>query len=350
MTLTKEQESFIRENYLNTQDLIELTRATFKDDSLDGRSREGRAVKDFLIESGLEYNTTKREKVPDVELSKDQEGFIRQYSSEGMNSLEIAKLIFPPEVEIKKLGKEQRTVIDFLEENAPELVNASEDALTSCWVVPRTIDKIVNKVNRYCAEKIELKKAAKVEEERLGKLIVYLASPRFIWTINNYKSQADRDLLEAEFIRATWDKPDLTTDEINLYLNVCIDYINLKNISKHIEKLNQMFDNLEEENEMTVRLAEVLKAKSTEYDQCEKRQQQLISSLNGDRVKRIASKIDKNASILSLVQAFQNEEERRFMVQMAEKQKLDIEAEANRIEGMESWKARVLGIDKSDVI
>ena len=38
------------------------------------------------------------------------------------------------------------------------------------------------------------------------------------------------------------------------------------------------------------------------------------------------------------------------MVQMAEKQKLDIEAEANRIEGMDSWKARVLGIDKSDII
>ena len=142
----------------------------------------------------------------------------------------------------------------------------------------------------------------------------------------------------------------MTADEINLYINVCIDYINLKNINKHIEKLNRMFDDLEEENEMTVRLAEILKAKSTEYDQCEKRQQNLISSLNGDRVKRIATKIDKNASILSLVQAFQNEEERKFMVQLAEKQKMDVEAEANRIESVDSWKARVLGIDKRDVI
>jgi len=350
MKLTKEQENFIRENYSSTQDLIELTRAAFGEESLDGRSKEGRAVRDFLIENGLEYNTTKRDKVPDIKLSKDQESFIKQYSSEGMNSLEIAKLIFPPEVEIKKLGKEQRVVIDFLEENAPELVAASEDALSSSWAPPRIIDKIIGKVNRYCAEKINLKDAAKAEIENLERLIVYLASPRLIWTINNYTSQADRDLFEAEFIRATWDKPDLTTDEINLYINVCIDYINLKNINKHIEKLNKMFDDLEEENEMTVRLAEVLKAKSTEYDQCEKRQQQLISSLNGDRVKRIATKIDKNSSILALVQAFQNEEERRFMVQMAEKQKLDVESEANRIEGMESWKARVLGIDKSDVV
>lgn len=350
MNLSEEQEQLIRSNHSTTPDLIELTRIVFGNESLDGRSKEGRAVKDFLVENNLEYNTTKREKVPDLELSREQQDFIRQYSAEGMNSLEIAKLIFPPDVEIKKLGKEQRTVIEFLEENAPELVSDSEDALTSLWSAPVGINGILAKVNKYCVEKIDLKKAAKYEIECLEKVVIYLASPRFIWTINNYNSQADRELLEAEFIRATWDKPDLTTDEINLYLNVCIDYINLKNISKHIEKLNQMFDDLEEENEMTVRLAEVLKAKSTEYDQCEKRQQQLISSLNGDRVKRIATKIDKNASILALVQAFQNEEERRFMVQMAEKQKLDIEAEANRIEGMDSWKARVLGIDKSDII
>ena len=38
------------------------------------------------------------------------------------------------------------------------------------------------------------------------------------------------------------------------------------------------------------------------------------------------------------------------MVQMAEKQKLDVQAEADRIESVESWKARVLGIDKSDII
>ena len=171
MKLTEEQEGFIRDNYSVTQDLIELTRATFNDETLDGRSKEGRAVKDFLLENNLEYNTTKKEKVPDVNLTKEQGDFIKQYSSEGMNSLEIAKLIFPPEVEIKKLGKEQRAVIDFLEENAPDLVNSSEDALTSSWSPPRAIDKIVGKVNRYCAEKIEVKKAVGVKCDRCWKIL-----------------------------------------------------------------------------------------------------------------------------------------------------------------------------------
>ena len=51
----------------------------------------------------------------------------------------------------------------------------------------------------------------------------------------------------------------LTADEINLYINVCVDYINLKNIGAHVEKLNRMFEEADEQQDMTVRLAELLK-------------------------------------------------------------------------------------------
>ena len=47
----------------------------------------------------------------------------------------------------------------------------------------------------------------------------------------------------------------------------------------------------------------------------------LITKLNGDRAKRVASKNEQNASILNIVQLFQEEEERAIMVKMAEMQK-----------------------------
>ena len=158
-------------------------------------------------------------------------------------------------------------------------------------------------------------------------------------------------MFEAEFIRATWDKPDLSADEVNLYVNVCVDYINLKNISAHMEKLNRMFDEADEQQELTVRLSELLKTKSEEYNQCEKRQESLIQRLAGDRAKRISQRQDKNASILSsLVESFQNEEERKLMIKMADMQKVAIKEEANNLESMNEWKARILGISKEDVI
>ena len=71
------------------------------------------------------------------------------------------------------------------------------------------------------------------------------------------------------FVRLTWDKPDLTADEINLYLNVCKEVINLEVVSSHLNKLNDMFDVADDQQEMSIRLAEIIKAKSSEYHQCE---------------------------------------------------------------------------------
>jgi hypothetical protein len=111
-----------------------------------------------------------------------------------------------------------------------------------------------------------------------------------------------------------------------------------------------MFDEAEDQQDLTVRLAELLKTKSEEYNQCEKRMESLISKLQGDRSKRINSQVEKNASILNLVQLFQEEEERKVMVKMAEMQRKIISAEADQLEKMPDWKSRVLGIRKSDVI
>ena len=84
-------------------------------------------------------------------------------------------------------------------------------------------------------------------------------------------------------------------------------------------KLDKMFDEAESQQEMTVRLAELLKTKSDEYNQCEKRMESLIQKLQGDRAKRISAERDKYASILSLVQIFQDEEERNRMIMIANK-------------------------------
>mgnify|MGYP001208956698 FL=1 len=181
-------------------------------------------------------------------------------------------------------------------------------------------------------------------------LLKNLSAPRLIQVINNYSSKKDRELFEAEFVRAIWDKPDLTSDEVNLYINVCVDYINLKNISSHIEKLNTMFNEVEDQQDMTVRLAEVLKSKTDEYDKCEKRMESLIKKLNGDRAERLKNRFKENASILTLVRNFQIEEQRNHMIEIAEMQKKLVEEEVDRLDNMESWKARVLGISKKDAI
>lgn len=348
MKLSEEHKKFIDDNFQRIPDLIELTRAVFKDGTIDGRSKQGRAVREYLASKEIKYKTTKHEEVKPIVLTEEQKQFIEQYSQDGMSSYQIAQLLFPDD-EVKKLGREQRTVGNYLD--AVKKRKREENRLErNKYDGPTNISECIERVNLYTDAGLIESEMKAMERKSIESLFRFLKSPRFTQIISNYHKEEDQDLFEAEFIRATWDKPDLSADEINLYVNVCVDYINLKNISSHMEKLNRMFDEADEQQELTVRLSELLKTKSEEYNQCEKRQESLIQRLAGDRAKRISQRQDQNASILSLVESFQNEEERKLMVKMADMQKKAIKEEAEHLESMNEWKSRILGISKGDVI
>lgn len=348
MELTKEHKEFIDNNFHKIPDLIELTRAVFKDGTIDGRSKEGRAVRKYLVDNNVKYKTTEKQKVKPIILTDEQKEFIVRYSDDGMSSFQIAQVLFTDR-EIKNLGIEQRTVHGYLKAVKKQRRKDSRE-IASTYSPPDDIEECLDLVNLYSSKNLKIKELKVIEKKSIESLYQFLRSPRFNQIISNYTKPDDQNLFEAEFIRATWDKPDLTADEINLYINVCVDYINLKNIGAHIEKLNRMFEDADEQQDMTVRLAELLKTKSEEYNQCEKRQESLIQRLAGDRAKRVANRQDKNASILALVESFQNEEDRKLMVKMADMQKKAVEEEASNFESMQEWKARILGISKGDVI
>lgn len=350
MELNEQQKQIILDNGFEITDLTELTKLAFPDkQNIDGRSKEGRAVRAFMLESGINYETKHVYPKEDLNLSAQQKEFISNSSQEGMNALQIAAVLFP-EIRITRNSKEYASVLEFIENQDALILHPSENAVNKKYSPPKAVSKIIKKINDYCQKDVEEIKLSIGERRAIESLGAFLASPRFTQVINNYDSMEDRDLFEAEFVRATWDKPDLSNDEINLYINVCMDYIHLKNIQGAINKLNRMFDDAEDQQDLTVRLAELLKTKSEEYNQCEKRMESLIQKLQGDRSKRISSQQKQNASILALVQLFQEEEERKVMIKIAEMQKKAARKEADNLESMPDWKARVLGVSKDDVL
>jgi phage gpG-like protein len=350
MELSEQQKQIILDNGSGITDLTELTKLAFPDKkNIDGRSKEGRAVRAFMLESGINYETKHVYPKENLSLTSQQKEFISNSSQEGMNALQIAGVLFP-EIRITRNSKEYASVLEFIESQDALILHPSENAVNKRYSPPKAVSKIIKKINDYCQKDVEEVKLSIGERRAIESLGAFLASPRFTQVINNYDSMEDRDLFEAEFVRATWDKPDLSNDEINLYINVCMDYIHLKNIQGAINKLNRMFDDAEDQQDLTVRLAELLKTKSEEYNQCEKRMESLIQKLQGDRSKRISSQQKQNASILALVQLFQEEEERKVMIKIAEMQKKAAKKEADNIESMPDWKARVLGVSKDDVL
>ena len=343
INLTQEQKDLILESFKTDPNIINITKIVFDDESLDGRSKEGRAVTKFLAKNGLKAKTTKREKQKEINLSDEQLNIIDSMRRDGFNTSEIADILFNRTV--PRLSAEWRAVNEVLHQEREE----SKEEQTN-YVPPNAVSRIIKKINDSTGYGLEEGKMSRTQITCCDKLRINLSNSRFVAIVNNYTNPRDKDLFEQEFIRLTWDKPDLTADELNLYMNVAKEIINLELITGHLQKLNDMFESADDQDDMTGRLAEIIKAKSAEYHQCETRIENLTKKLQGDRGARLANKQKETASFLSIVQLFQEEEERKNMVRIAEMQKEIIKKEAQKLEGMAAWKARVLGIGIEDVL
>jgi hypothetical protein len=348
--LTEEQKEEILKLFKKNPDLMFITRNIFNDEDIDGRSKQGRAVRNFLAGQDKRANTSLAPKVELVHLDKKQKEFLMTDSIEvGMNALEIARLTFKDR-DVQPLSMKHRVIVDFLKTYRPEIVDDNEIITKEKWTPPKSINRAIVKINNFCGTRLEELNLQTKQKRLVEQLILYFKSPRFNHFINQYATIADRSLFESEFVRAVWDKPDLTNDELNLYVTVCANYVRQKHIQMRIDKLNALLDDQDNERDITMRLTEIIKATSEELNQCEKRIESLTKDLNGSRTARLKAKGEENGSIFALVEAFQDREERDRMIMMAELQNKLIEEEADRLESMDDYKARILGISKKELL
>lgn len=350
-SLNEDYKEAILEEFQKNPDIMSITRNVFDDQTLDGRSHQGRAVKKFLSEQNLEYKTVMDINPPKSksrELTSEQKAFLLSDNIEnGIIALDAARLCFKDR-SIQSLSIEHRMVMDFLKEFRKDLTE--EQPVTEKWIAPKALSRAIKKVNDWAGTNFDELTMPTKQKRGCEKLLIYLQSVRFRETVNQFSTYSDRELFESEFVRASWDKPDLTVDEQNLYINMCSNYVRLKHVQRRLDKLNALLNNAEDQQDLTIRLTEIIKATSDELNQCEKRIEALANGLNGSRQKRLQEKGENGGSILALVEAFQEKEERDRMVLMAELQNKLIEEEADRLESMDELKARVLGISKHEII
>jgi len=348
--LTEEQKTQIEKLFKKNPDLREITQKVFEDESLDGRSKQGRAVRSFLIKGELTYKTTLIDRVEEIDLTQEQKQFLVSNNVErGMNALEVARLTFKNRA-IQPLSQQHRVTMDFLRKYRPEIVDDNDMLTNDKWSPPKSLSRAIKKINDWAGMTLDELTLQTKQKRMCEKLLLYLKSPRFVHFINQYSTIGDRDLFESEYVRTVWDKPDLTNDELNLYITVCTNYVRQKHIQQRIDKLGAMLNDSENEQDITMRLTEIIKATSEELNQCEKRIESLTKDLNGSRQARLKARGEENGSIAALVEAFQDKEERDRMILMAEMQNKLVSDEADRLETMDEYKARILGISKKELL
>ena len=318
----------------------------------DGRTKEGRAVRAFLNSRNLKARTSRDyENHKDIILTEEHKEFIKQNCST-MKAADMAKVLFddPSLMHLSQEAREIQKHVNILE---PAQVYASEEVAARDYKPPNTTDRAIARVNKYVLNAIDREKITLHQKKSIASLIAYMHTFRFNHQINNYETVTERELYESSFVRYTWDKADLTQEEVDQYIVLSIEVVIASNIQNRINTLEVHLDDSANDTEgrrISMSLVESIGTCQSEYNQCVNRQQKLLNDLKEKRSSRLSKQVKENASILNLVQMWRDEESRKKMIDLANLRKKAIKEEIGRLSGMDEIKARILGLSEEEAI
>ena len=184
-------------------------------------------------------------------------------------------------------------------------------------------------------------------------LIRYLHTFRFLHHMNHLSTNVDRELYESSFVRYTYDKPDLSQEEIDQFIVLSGEAVIASNIQRRVEHLQGLLDDAANDTEgrrISMALVESINTAQNEYHQSVNRQHKLLDDLKEKRSSRLKNQLKDNASILNLVEVWKDEEGRRKMIALAEKRKEVVAEEIESLSSMDEIKARILGLTKDEIL
>lgn len=360
ITLSPNQQSLILEEWnKKTSDsppsLNDLIRVIFPEiTNADGRTKEGKAIRAFLSSKSISarslHDYVPKEK---IELTEEQREYIVN-NVKTMKSYEMARVIFN-NFELSHVSQEARSINEFVKTLNPDTVsydNTQNTALEE-YKPPRTFEKALHKINRYVLDGINKDRITEKHKKDINSLIGYMSTYRFVHQINSYENVTSQELFESSFVRYTYDKNDLTQEEVDQYIVLSGEVVISSNIQRRVERLQQLLDDTANGTEgarISMSLVEAINTAQNEYNQCVNRQHKLLGDLKQKRSDKLSKKIQNSASILNLVEAWKEEESRKKIIKLAELQRSVLEKEIDNLSSMDELKSRILGLSKDEAL
>lgn len=354
IVLTEEQKEKLKKSWFESPvppPIYELVKKVFGKD-YDARSSYGRAIKKALSEMDLDSS----EKVPlkpKIELTESQKEYITN-NCKNHKVMEMVREHYGNQ-KLMPNSAEARAFIEYYN-SLPENLKAQsysnekgED--TSEYKPPKTLLQAKERVNSYVQNGIseEQFKTNTKTQECLKALIRFCHVHRYILIMEDLTDEKERTLFESEFIRCVWDKPDVTEEEIGMYLNLCWDVVDQGRLRKELSFYTDLLQKQSDDSEgkkMSMTLVESIGKIREDIDANQKRQTKLSENLQGKRSDRINTLVKSNASVLQLVEMWREEKTRKRALQLAKRKKEEIKDEITRIDNMDEFTAQIFGLNK----
>jgi hypothetical protein len=335
--------------------LNELIKLAFPDlEKANGRTKEGRAIRAFLADRKIKprslHNYIPKEK---IELTEEQQEYVVN-NLRTMKGYEMARVVFA-NPDLSHVSQEARTINEFIKSLDSSVIpyDETENTVQEEYEPPKTFAKALLRINKYVLDGIDKSKITAKQKKDILSLVGYMSTFRFTHQINSYDNETSQELFESSFIRYTYDKNDLTQEEVDQYIVLSGEVVISSNIQHRVERLQRLLDDTANDTEgarISMSLVEAINTAQNEYNQCVNRQHKLLGDLKQKRSDKLSKKINQNASILNLVEAWKSEEHRHKMIRLAEMQKETLGEEIDNLASMDDLKCRILGIDKDEAM
>ena len=143
----------------------------------------------------------------------------------------------------------------------------------------------------------------------------------------------------------------MSQEEVDQYIVLATEVVISSTIQETIQIIQVQIDaQVQNDGRIPMALIEANNTARTEYNQCVNRQHKLLGDLKQKRSDKLSKKIHNNASILNLVEAWKDEETRKQMIQLADRQKGSLKSEIEKLADMDDLKCRILGISKDEAL
>ncbi len=352
--LTKEQEDLILKlwnNNKNSPPSIEDLQKSCFGECYDHRKSPSLAIRKFLSSRDIVINKKEIKERESIKLTKEQEEYIVNHLKDD-GPLTVARDLFR-NPKIGNLHSEFRAIDNFIKSQDPRIFGTVEQ---EDYHPPRRLEHMAARVNRAIAdETIDNKCWEKNNtiKQYLESGIRFCHHHRFVLLASRCTDIIKRNYFENSYVSYVWNKPDLTAEELDLYIDVSQSMVQEMELDDQIILYSNYLEGATDDadgKKTSLSISEHLAGIRKEKGEIQKRRKDLIGVLQGKRSDRIDQKRKENASILNLVEAWRNEGKRKEMIEGRKKEKERLNDEIDRLNNLDAVKALIAGIDVRDLL
>ena len=332
----------------NPPSLAEMTEQLYPGQQKDGRSFEGRAIKQALSSMKIKASTTTNyvKKSDGVDISDAQKEFIRNHAN--MNYWEIARELFG-KPGLTNLDIESRAVRQYMKEEG--LIEEDKKEVLEDYKPPRKFEETLARINCYIPHKLDRNKLTPGQKKDIETTQAYLHDPRFLYLINASIQQRTRDLFEGSFIKYIYNKSDISLEELEQFINLASAVVSEVDSTAELSRLKvAQMELLDHSGIVSKAMADRITGLEKSIQETKNYQDKLIKTLQGERNKRIEQRMSKDSSISALIEAFKSEDHRRKMATFTESMDEKVRDALKEMQSMDGLIGEIWGIAPEEIV